>query len=84
MFKWSKRVWPCCSIIHFAILQDLLRNPQETEEFSSKINELLDISFAKDPTIFQKKDPMDGDILLLAALEGDLLDIVKKIGEMVK
>jgi hypothetical protein len=84
MYKWSKRVWPCCSIIHFALLQDLLRNPQETEKFTAELNELLNISFAKDPTIFQQKDPMDGDILLLAALEGDLLEIVKKIGEMVK
>ena len=55
MYKWSKRVWPCCSIIHFALLQDLLRNPQETEEFTAELNELLDISFAKDPTIFQQK-----------------------------
>jgi hypothetical protein len=84
MYKWSKRVWPCCSIIHFALLQDLLRNPQETEEFTAELNELLDISFAKDPTIFQQKDPMQGDTLLLAALEGDLYEFVKKIGEMVK
>jgi hypothetical protein len=82
MYKWSKRI--CCPIIHFAMLQDLLRNPQETEEFTARLNKLLDLSFAKDPTIFQQKDLERGDTLLLAALESDLFEIVKKIGEMVK
>ncbi len=81
MYQMSKKIK--CPIIHFALLQDLLRNPQETEEFTAKLNELLDLSFAKDPTIFQQKDPAGGDTLLLAALEGNLWDVVKKIGEMV-
>jgi hypothetical protein len=37
MYKWSKHVWPCCPIIHFAMLQDLLINPQKTDEFTEKI-----------------------------------------------
>jgi hypothetical protein len=65
-------------------LQDLLRNPHKTEKLTAQLNELLDISFAKDPTIFQQKDPAGGDILLLAAFKGDLWEVVKKIGEMVK
>ncbi len=84
LYRWSKHVWPCCPITHYAFLQDLLRNPQETEEFTVKLNELLDISFAKDPTIFQQKDPACGDTLLLAALEGNLWEVVKKIVGMVK
>jgi hypothetical protein len=84
MYKWSKRVWPCCSIIHFAMLQDLLRNPHVTEEFTKELTEILDIAFQKDPTIFQQKDPKDGNTLLLAALGSDLFEVVKKIGKMVK
>ena len=82
MYKWSKTVY--CPIIHFAMLQDLLRNPQETEEFTAELNDILDLTFTKNPTFFQQKDPVDGNTLLLAALEGNLLDVVKKIGEMVK
>ncbi len=82
MYKWSKTVY--CPIIHFAMLQDLLRNPKDTEEFTAELNELLDLSFAKYPIFFQQKDPVDGNTLLLAALEGSLLDVVKKIGILVK
>jgi hypothetical protein len=82
MYQWSKKFK--CPIIHFALLQDLLRNPHKTEKLTAQLNELLDISFAKDPTIFQQKDPAGGDILLLAAFKGDLWEVVKKIGEMVK
>jgi hypothetical protein len=79
MYKWSKTVY--CPIIHFAMLQDLLRIPQDTEEFTA---EILDFAFHKDPTIFQQKDLERSDTLLLAALKSDLFEIVKKIGEMVK
>ncbi len=82
MYKWSKKIK--CTIIHFAMLQDLLRNPQETEEFNVELIKLLDLAFKIDPTIFQHKDPVDGNTLLLAALEGSLLDVVKKIGILVK
>ncbi len=82
MYKWSKSV--CFPIIHFALLQDLLRNPQGTEEITAKLNEILDIAFKKDLTIFQQKDPVDGETLLHAALEGDLYEVVKKIGILVK
>ncbi len=81
MYKWSKSV--CCLIIHFAMLQDLLRNPQDTEQFTAELNEILEFAFKNDPTIFQKKDPVDGDTLLFAALEGYLYEAVKKIGKMV-
>ncbi len=63
------------------MLQDLLRIPQDTEEFTA---EILDFAFHKDPTIFQQKDLERSDTLLLAALKSDLFEIVKKIGEMVK
>ena len=66
------------------MLQDLLRNPQETEEFTAELNKILDKAFHKDPTVFHQKDPVDGNTLLLAALEGSLLDVVKKIGILVK
>ncbi len=66
------------------MLQDLLRNPQETEEFNVQLIKLLDLAFKIDPTIFQHKDPVDGNTLLLAAFEGSLLDVVKKIGILVK
>ena len=82
MYKWSKSV--CCPIIHFSMLQDLLRNPQKTDKFIAELNTILDMAFKKGLTIFQQKDPMDGATLLLAALEGDLHEVVKKIGEMVK
>jgi hypothetical protein len=81
MYKLSKSV--CFPIIHFSMLQDLLRNPQKTEKFIAELNTILDMAFTKDPTIFQQKDPMDGDTLLLAALEGDLHEVVKKIGKLV-
>ncbi len=82
MYKWSKSL--CCPIIHFAMLQDLLRNPKEREEFTAELNDILDLTFTKDPTFFQQKDPVDGNTLLLAAFEGQLLDVVKKIGILVK
>ncbi len=82
MYKWSKTVY--CPIIHFAMLQDLLRNPQETEEFTAELNDILYLTFTKNPTFFQQKDPVDGNTLLLAALEGSLLDVVKEIGILVK
>jgi hypothetical protein len=82
MYKWSRKVF--CPIIHFAMLQDLLRNPQEKKNFTKELNEILDFAFNKDPTFFQQKDPVDGNTLLLAALEGSLLDFVKKIGILVK
>jgi hypothetical protein len=81
MYKLSKSV--CFPIIHFSMLQDLLRNPQKTEKFIAELNTILDMAFKKGPTIFQQKDPMDGDTLLLAALEGDLHEVVKKIGKLV-
>ncbi len=70
--------------MHFAMLQDLLRNPQDTEEFTSELNESLDFAFKYGPTVFQQKDPMQGDTLLHTALEGDLFEVIKKIGKMVK
>jgi hypothetical protein len=82
MYQQSKQFK--CPIIHFAILQDLLRNPQDTKEFNAELNEILDIAYNKDPTIFQQKDPLQGDTLLLTALEGDLYEVIKKIGNMVK
>jgi hypothetical protein len=82
MYKLSKSVR--CPIIHFAMLQDLLRNPQDTEEFTAELNKILDFAFHKDSTIFQQKDTMEGDTLLLAALKGNLLNVVKKIGILVK
>ncbi len=66
------------------MLQDLLRNYQDTEIFSAELNDILDLAFKNDPTIFQQKDPMQGDTLLLTALEGDLYEVIKKIGKMVK
>ncbi len=65
------------------MLQDLLRNYQDTEILSAELNDTLDLAFKNDPTIFQQKDPMQGDTLLLTALEGGLFKIVKKIGKMV-
>jgi hypothetical protein len=84
MYKWSRNVWHCCPIIHFAMLQDLLRNPQETDEFTAELNKTLDLAFHNDSTIFQQKDPVDGKTLLISALEGGLFEVVKKIGKMVK
>ncbi len=89
MYKWSKSV--CCPIIHFAMLQDLLRNPQETEEFTTELNYILDLAFHNDSTIFQLKDPVEGKTLLISAfmrfakcdVRSDLLEAVKKIGEKV-
>ncbi len=81
MYKWSKSV--CCPIIHFALLQDLLRNYQDTEIFTEEINDILDLAFKNNPTVLFQKDPVCGDTLLLSALEGGLFEVVKKIGEMV-
>jgi len=82
MYKWSKKLkYP---IIHFAMLQDLLRNPQDTEEFFAELNEILDIAFTKDPNKFQEKDPMSGDTLLMAALGAGLFEVARKVGKMVK
>jgi hypothetical protein len=82
MYHWSMQFK--CPILNFAMLDDLLRNHQKTEEFTAEMNEILDIAFEQDPTIFLQKDPMDGNTLLLAAVKGHLLDIVKKIGILVK
>ncbi len=81
MYKWSKGVW--CPIIHFTMLQDLLENPKKTDKFIAELNTILDMAFEKDSTIFQQKDLVHGNTLLLAALQGGLFEVVRKIGKMV-
>ncbi len=66
------------------MLQDLLRNPQDSEDFIAELYEILDIAFTKDPKKFQEKDPMSGDTLLMAALGAGLFEVARKVGKMVK
>ncbi len=66
------------------MLQDLLRNPQETKEFIAELNEILDLAFKNDSPMFQQKDPVDSETLLFAAVKGGFYEAVKKIGKNVK
>ena len=79
LYKWSK----CCflPLIHVSHLHDFLKNSDKIRDDVTKreLYEALYQAIENDVSIVTQKDPIYGDTLLHAALDGDRFEVLEKM-----
>ncbi len=73
MYLWSKSVFCCCPIVHASFLQDSIINN------STHILEHFEEIIKLDHDIINRKDPLHGETLLMAAVKANSFDVLKKM-----
>jgi cytohesin len=81
LYKWSKKV--CCSspLIHVSHLYDFLKNYDKVNDdvMKRELYEALYQAMENDVAIISQRDPINGNTLLHAALDGDRFEVLEKL-----